>query len=124
MRGLHVHRAHDCAAAGATRNLDALLLGAERGAAVIADQHYDITNIVEQGPPFACIPRRAETVAAGSTVVAEYDWRGTLRVPVAAWGLSAGHVLRARICSVFVLRLGKILRQRNNDCYLPFDAAQ
>ena len=55
--------------------------------------------------------------------MAEYDWRGTLKVPVPAWGLAAGHVLHARICSVFVLRHGKIVRQRNYDCYLPFDAA-
>ena len=38
-------------------------------------------------------------------------------------GPRCGHVLHARICSVFVLRHGKIVRQRNFDCYLPFDTA-
>ena len=87
---------------GAERGLEDILAAAERGKAVLSGQSYEITDTVE----------------AGETVALEVIWRGTLAVPVGA--LSPGDEMRARFAVFLEFRDGRILRQRNYDCFDPF----
>lgn len=84
---------------GATRDLAALRLAAERGSRVMAAQRYEVLN----------------ALAAGSQVAVEVAWTGTLAVPFG--NVPAGGQLRAR-CAIFLeFCSGKIIRQRNYDCF-------
>jgi ketosteroid isomerase-like protein len=57
-------------------------------------------------------------VASGDRVAMEVDWRGELAVPMGQ--LSPGAELHA-VCGMFIqLRDGRIVSQRNYDCYDPF----
>lgn len=87
---------------GATRNLEQLREAAERGRKVIRGQRYAV--------------RRA--YADGDTVILEVLWAGTLGIPLGK--LAAGDEMRAHFCVVIELRDGKIVRQRNYDCFEPF----
>jgi len=87
---------------GATRTLDEILQSAERGTEVLSGQTYEVTNVV----------------AAGDTVALEVIWRGTLAVPIGM--LTAGDAMRARFAVFLEFRDGRILRQRNYDCFDPF----
>jgi ketosteroid isomerase-like protein len=87
---------------GATRDLRALLEGAERGQKVMSAQRYEVRHAVEQG----------------DTVALEVDWSGTLQVPVGA--LPAGGTMRASFAVFLTFRDGRILSQRNYDCFEPF----
>ncbi|MBZ4322927.1 nuclear transport factor 2 family protein [Streptomyces huiliensis] len=84
---------------GAVRDLPAILAAAERGRAVLSEQAFDIV----------------EAVAAGDTVALEAVWRGTLAVPLGT--LPAGHELRARLAVFLEFRDGRIVAQRNYDCF-------
>jgi len=53
-------------------------------------------------------------------VAIELTWTGTLLVPVLAWRTEAGQVLEAEIAMFLELKDGKIIAQRNYDCYAPF----
>jgi ketosteroid isomerase-like protein len=88
---------------GAVRDLDAMLQGAKAGRAALSDQHFEVVN----------------AVAAGDQVAVEVRWTGTLAVPLG--DLPAGHVLRAHIAAFLELRDGKIVAQRNYDCYERLD---
>jgi len=87
---------------GMTRDVRAALEGAERGQKVLSSQRYEV--------------RRA--VADGDEVALEIDWSGTLAVPLGT--LPVGGVLRAAIGAFITFREGRILSQRNYDCYEPF----
>lgn len=89
-------------ATGATRNLRALLEGADRGQQVMAGQRYEVRRAVEQG----------------DTVALEVDWSGTLKVPVGK--LPAGGTMRAAFAVFLTFRDGLILSQHNYDCFEPF----
>ncbi|MFJ2770774.1 hypothetical protein [Streptomyces sp. NPDC087300] len=58
-------------------------------------------------------------VAAGEQVALEVTWAGTLAVAMGE--LPVGHVLRARIAVFLEFRDGRILAQRNYDCYDPLN---
>jgi ketosteroid isomerase-like protein len=78
------------------------LSGLMAGRQTIEDQRIEVTRTIE----------------SGSTVVVEAAWRGTLKVDAGA--LRRGDTLSATICIVFDLADdGRILRQRNYDCYDP-----
>jgi ketosteroid isomerase-like protein len=51
-------------------------------------------------------------------VVLEVRWTGTLAAPVSS--IPAGGDMRARFAVFIELRDGKIVRQRNYDCFEPF----
>ncbi len=51
--------------------------------------------------------------------VAEMEWTGILAVPV--MNLPAGSEMRAFVAMFLTFRNGKIVSQRNYDCYPPFD---
>jgi ketosteroid isomerase-like protein len=93
---------NEVAPRGIRRDLAALGTAHARGAQVITNQRYDIRR----------------SVAQGDHVVVELEWSGTLQV---AYGRRpAGSVMRAHIAAVFQLREGRIVAQRNYDCYRPW----
>jgi ketosteroid isomerase-like protein len=88
--------------AGATRNLAAILEGAQRGQLVMRKQEFQIHNVV----------------SSDSTVIVELTWLGTLAIAIGA--LTPGGQMRARFCIVLELKDGRIHRQRNYDCFDAF----
>lgn len=87
---------------GARRGLAELLAGAEKGRMIMRAQSWN--------------PLHA--VASGDRVALEVEWTGTLAVPVGT--LSAGGTMRARFAVFLEFQNGKIIRQRNYDCFEPW----
>jgi ketosteroid isomerase-like protein len=87
---------------GATRDLQALTEAAERGRGGMASQEFELLNIV----------------AAGSQVAVEARWSGTLAKAIGP--IPAGTVMRARFGQFFEIRDGRIVKQRNYDCFDPW----
>ncbi|MEV5597461.1 nuclear transport factor 2 family protein [Streptomyces sp. NPDC052496] len=84
---------------GVRRDLADVLRSAERGRGIINRQRFETHN----------------AIAVGDQVAMEVTWTGTLAAP--AGGLPEGHVLRAHIAVFLEFRAGKIVAQRNYDCY-------
>jgi predicted ester cyclase len=84
---------------GVVRDLDGLRAAAERGRTTIREQHFEVLNAITDG----------------DQVALEVLWTGTLAVPVG--DLPAGHTLRAHIATFLRYRDGRIIAQRNYDCY-------
>lgn len=74
----------------------------ERGRQIMASQEYHVQS----------------SVAEGDTVAIEIVWTGRLAVTVGH--LQPGAEMRARCAIFFEFQDGKILRQRNYDCFDPF----
>jgi ketosteroid isomerase-like protein len=87
---------------GARRDLAALLAGAEQGQRVVARQQYEVRNVL----------------ATGDQVALEVVWTATLHVPVGS--LPAGGEMRAHFAVFLEFHDGKIVAQRNYDCFDPF----
>ncbi len=87
---------------GATRDLAALLAGAEQGKKIMSAQRYTILA----------------GMAAGNRVALEVDWRGTLAI--AAGTLAAGDEMQARFAVFLEYEDDRIVRQRNYDCFTPW----
>ena len=87
---------------GVERDLPALLDAAERGQKVMASQSYTVLH----------------ELAAGNRVAFEVLWEGTLAVPLQS--LPTGGTLQARFAMFLEFQNGKIIRQRNYDCFDPF----
>ena len=68
----------------------------------MATQRYEVLN----------------AVACGDQVALEVRWTGTLAVPFG--NIPAGGQMRARFAVFLEFRDGKILRQRNYDCFEPW----
>lgn len=88
---------------GARRGLRELQEAAERGRKAMASQEFTVLNMF----------------ADGDVVVVEAEWSGTLAVPIGET-TPAGTVMRARFAQFFELEGGKIVRQRNYDCFYPW----
>jgi len=86
---------------GACRDRAAIAAAWEKGAQVITGQRYDVIGALTEG----------------DRVAVELVWTGTLKVPYGP--RPAGSQMRAHVSAVFELRDGRILRQRNYDCYEP-----
>lgn len=84
------------------RNLAGLREGIERGRAIMSAERYEILN----------------AFADGDQVALEVQWSGTLAVGFGP--LAPGTTLRARLAILLEFRDGKIIRQRNYDCYDPW----
>ncbi|MDI2128117.1 nuclear transport factor 2 family protein [Yinghuangia seranimata] len=84
---------------GLVRGLAESLEALGRARTLLADQRYEVLT----------------AVASGDHVALEVTWSGTLAAPLG--DLKAGHVLRARIAVFLEFRDGKIVAQRNYDCY-------
>ena len=86
---------------GSRDSLDGIRAAAERGKKVMSAQTYEVTN----------------ALATGDQVALEVLWTGTLRVPFRS--IPAGGQMRAHFAMFLLFRNGKILSQRNYDCYDP-----
>lgn len=84
------------------RNLDALKSASDRGMKVLQREHYEIIRA------YVC----------ESTVIIEVIWRGVLNVPVG--GMAVGSEMKAHFAQFFEFKEGKIIHQRNYDCFEPF----
>jgi len=87
---------------GARRDLAALREAGERGRKVMTAQRYEVLNAIE----------------SGDQVALEIQWTGTLAVPFES--IPAGGQMRARFAVFLEFREGKIVRQRNYDCFEPW----
>ena len=87
---------------GAKRDLDGLREAAERGSRVMSAQTFEVLN----------------AVAIGNQVVLEVRWTGTLTIGFAS--IPAGGQMHARFAVFLEFRDGKIVRQRNYDCFEPW----
>lgn len=74
----------------------------EKGRKIFARQTYEITN----------------EVVNGNTVALEVLWSGTLAIPFGT--LSAGNQMRCHSAMFLEFREGKIVAQRNYDCFEPW----
>ena len=88
--------------AGAVRTRDDMLDGVRRGAMVMAAQRYEITNIL----------------ASGDQVAVEVVWEGTLAVNIG--NLKAGEIMKAYFGLFMRFEDGKVIEQRNYDCFEAF----
>lgn len=89
-------------AQGARRDLAAILEAAVRGQQAMSAQRYEIQSIV----------------ANGDQVAVEFRWVGTLAVPLGP--LPAGSQMRGRFAMFLEFRDGRIVAQRNYDCFEPW----
>jgi ketosteroid isomerase-like protein len=87
---------------GARRDLAAILDAAARGQRAMASQRYEVV----------------QAVADGGRVAVEFLWSGTLAVPFAS--LPAGAEVRGRCACFLEFRDGRIVAQRNYDCFEPW----
>jgi ketosteroid isomerase-like protein len=87
---------------GAKRDLAAMLDGCERGKKVMSQQRYEIKN----------------ALTTENFVALEVLWTGTLAIPFGS--LPAGGQMRAHFAVFLELRDGKIVAQRNYDCFEPW----
>jgi ketosteroid isomerase-like protein len=85
--------------AGASRVLEEVLEGLERGSKVLTDERYDVLDALVDGDRVAC----------------RVHWRGTLAVEVL--GKAPGDVLEARFGVFFRLQDGQVIEQHNYDCF-------
>jgi ketosteroid isomerase-like protein len=79
-----------------------MLESAERGQKIVSRQSYGIENAIGQG----------------DRVALEVAWVGTIEIPVGT--LPAGSEMRAHFAVFLEFRNGKIIRQRNYDCFDPW----
>lgn len=84
---------------GNVRNLADLCAAADAGRKGLSAQNFKVLN----------------ALATGDQVALEVVWTGTTAVPMGT--IPAGHTLRAHIATFLEFRDGKILTQRNYDCY-------
>jgi len=87
---------------GRVSDLAAMRAAAERGSKVISRQSYEIRNIVETGDRLAL----------------EVDWTGILAIPFET--IPVGGTMRAHFAMFLDFKDGKIVRQRNYDCFEPW----
>ena len=87
---------------GATRDLAAMQEGRRRGKALLAAERYEWRG----------------AVAEGDRVAVELIWRATIAID--AGPFTAGQQLRARFAIFLEFRDGRIVHQRNYDCFDPF----
>ena len=89
---------------GRVRRAADLRAAYEQGRQLLRSQTYTVQRIVE----------------AGDEIAVELEWVGTLAIPVMS--LPAGSEMKAFVAMFLTFRDGKIISQRNYDCYPPFDA--
>jgi len=87
---------------GAVRDLPTMREGRARGQALLSAESFECRNVV----------------AMDQQVAMELIWTGTIRQ--AAGPFAAGQVLRARFAIFMEFRDGRIVRQRNYDCFDPW----
>jgi ketosteroid isomerase-like protein len=86
---------------GSRDDLAGIRAAAERGKKAMSSQKYEIRD----------------EVASGDKVAMEIDWVGTLAVPFQS--IPQGGQMRAHFAMFLQFKNGKIVSQRNYDCYEP-----
>jgi ketosteroid isomerase-like protein len=87
----------------AVRNLEDLKLASERGKKVLQKEEYEIMN----------------SYTFENTVIIEARWTGTLAIPIG--NIPAGGQMKAYFAQFFEFKDEKIFKQRNYDCFEPFN---
>ena len=87
---------------GVTRDLQAVTEARARGKALLQAESFELVD----------------AIGSGDLVAMEVIWSGT--VGKAAGSLAAGQTLRARFAIFMEFRDGRIVRQRNYDCFDPW----
>jgi len=87
---------------GGQRRLPEMRAGLARSREILRAQTYDMRS----------------SLVSDERVVLEVVWTGTLAEPIGS--IPAGGQMRAQCAMFFDLRDGRIVRQRNYDCYEPF----
>ena len=96
---------------GAAGNLQAMKEARARGLALLKAERFELVNAVAGNDQVAMeVPRAARRP--------RMIWTGTVRD--AAGPFAAGHALRARFALFMEFRDGRIVRQRNYDCFDPW----
>ena len=93
---------HKLAAKGMTADLAAMKAASERGKSLMARQTYEVRN----------------AVASDNQVALEILWVGVLAVSFET--IPAGGEMRAHFAMFLEFRDGKIVHQRNYDCFEPW----
>jgi len=93
---------HKLAPKGMTADLAAMRAASERGKTLMTRQTYEVRN----------------ALAAGDQVALEILWVGVLAVPFET--IPAGGEMRAHFAMFLEFRDGKIIHQRNYDCFEPW----
>lgn len=88
--------------AGAHRTLQDLLDSGEKGKKVIANQRYEILNVIE----------------SGNRISLEVTWTGKLKIPLGT--LKEGDTMTAHFGVFIEYKDGKIIKQHNYDCFEAF----
>jgi ketosteroid isomerase-like protein len=87
---------------GRTRRGEDLRAAYEKGRQLLRSQSYTVRRIIE----------------AGDELAVELEWVGVLAISV--MDLPAGSEIKAFVAMFLTFRDGKIVSQRNYDCYPPF----
>jgi ketosteroid isomerase-like protein len=87
----------------ASRNLQDLKDAAARGQKVLQKEKYDIVK----------------SYTIGNTVIIEAVWTGTLAIPLG--NIPIGGEMKAYFAQFYEFQDGKIIKQRNYDCFEPFN---
>ena len=87
---------------GSRADLSQMAAASEKGKKLLSEQSYEIKN----------------AVANGDAVAVEVLWRGKLATGFG--NLSAGSEMRAHCAMFFEFKDGRIVRQRNYDCFEPW----
>jgi ketosteroid isomerase-like protein len=93
---------HRLAPKGSTADLPAMRASAERGKQLMTRQIYEVRN----------------AVVNGNQVALEISWLGILAVPFET--IPAGGEMRAHFAMFLEFREGRIVAQRNYDCFEPW----
>lgn len=85
------------------RNLEDLKLASERGKKVLQKEEYEILK----------------SYSFDNTVIIEALWTGTLAIPLG--NIPVGGQMRAYFAQFYEFKDEKIIKQRNYDCFEPFN---
>lgn len=84
------------------RDLEAIKTGFERGKSVLQREYYQIINAYTDG----------------NTVIIEAQWTGVLAIPIGE--KKPGDEMKAHFAQFYTFKEGKIIQQKNYDCFEPF----
>lgn len=87
----------------AFRNLQDLKNGSEKGKAIMSKESYEIKKLY----------------SIENIVILEAVWTGTVSIDIG--NLKTGENMKAYFAQFFEFKDGKIYRQRNYDCFEPFN---
>jgi len=86
---------------GHRRGLAEMRQGAEIGTKIIADQHYEVHTMVEDGDRLAV----------------QFTWTATVTADLGA--IPTGTRLVSHVAAFYIIRDGLVLEQSSYDCYEP-----